>query len=171
MTHSLVLTREDQEPERSVNVANTVRTLEEQLSRGDFFICASEKQRDLWLGFLAALGRINSRTYADERHTPAFHRRRVGLPTIRRSIPAPSWESVWGAGSDSVRSLNPHPGHRSRRRTRPRVRLYFLGMRHPKPDIVESGVATEARRLAEELGLTGTHVFFDEGWVAIPRAS
>ena len=39
-------------------------------------------------------------------------------------------------------------------------------MRHPKPDIVESGVATEARRLAEELGLTGTHVFFNEGWVA-----
>ena len=63
---ALVLTRGDQEPERSVNVANTVRTLEEQLARGDFFVCASDKQRDLWLGFLAALGRVNPRTYGDD---------------------------------------------------------------------------------------------------------
>jgi hypothetical protein len=51
------------------------------------------------------------------------------------------------------------------RLVRPLVRLYFLGTRHPKPDIVESGVAVEARRLAEALGLLGTHVFFNEGWV------
>ncbi len=35
---------------------------------GDFFICASDKQRDLWLGFLAALGRINPSTYEDGPH-------------------------------------------------------------------------------------------------------
>ena len=46
------------------------------------------------------------------------------------------------------------------------MRLYFLGMRHPKPDIVESAVAAQARHLADTLGLTGTHVFFNEGWVA-----
>ena len=26
--------------------------------RGDFFVCASERQRDYWLGMLAAEGRI-----------------------------------------------------------------------------------------------------------------
>jgi glycosyltransferase involved in cell wall biosynthesis len=30
-----------------------------QLSRGDFFLCASEEQRDFYLGFLTALGRVN----------------------------------------------------------------------------------------------------------------
>jgi len=36
-----------------------------QLARiGDFFICGSERQRDFWLGVLAANGRINPRTYA-----------------------------------------------------------------------------------------------------------
>jgi len=70
---ALVLTRDDPEPERSFNVANTVATLEEQLARGDFFVCASAKQRDLWLGFLAALGRVNPRTYGDD-------------PTLRRLI-------------------------------------------------------------------------------------
>jgi len=37
-----------------------------QLSRGDFFLCSSEEQRLFYLGFLAALGRINpERTAAD----------------------------------------------------------------------------------------------------------
>jgi glycosyltransferase involved in cell wall biosynthesis len=30
-----------------------------QLARGDFFLCASEEQRDFYLGFLTALGRVN----------------------------------------------------------------------------------------------------------------
>jgi glycosyltransferase involved in cell wall biosynthesis len=30
-----------------------------QLSRGDFFLCATEEQRDFYLGFLTALGRVN----------------------------------------------------------------------------------------------------------------
>jgi glycosyltransferase involved in cell wall biosynthesis len=177
---ALVLTRDDQEPERSVNVANTVRTLEEQLTRGDFFVCASDKQRDLWLGFLAALGRINPRTYGDD----STLRRLIdvvpfGLPddppvrtraALRGVVPGigPDDEVViWGGGlydwfdpSTLIRAID------KVRLVRPRVRLYFLGTRHPKPDIVESGVATEARRLADELGLTGTHVFFNEGWVA-----
>ena len=84
---ALVLTRDDPEPERSVNVANTVRTLEEQLVRGDFFVCASDKQRDLWLGFLAALGRVNPRTY-ERRPDPAPSHRRGALRSARRSARA-----------------------------------------------------------------------------------
>src|SRR3982751_4474735 len=30
-----------------------------QMSRGDFFLCSSEEQRTFYLGFLAALGRVN----------------------------------------------------------------------------------------------------------------
>ena len=33
------------------------------LRRGDFFTCASERQRDFWLGSLSALGRVNAYTY------------------------------------------------------------------------------------------------------------
>ncbi|MBI3968786.1 MAG: glycosyltransferase [Chloroflexi bacterium] len=43
----------------------------EQLRYGDFFICGSERQRDYWLGALAAIGRLNPLTYAgdpDGRH-------------------------------------------------------------------------------------------------------
>ena len=45
------------------------------------------------------------------------------------------------------------------------VRLFFLGLRHPNPNVPEMRMAVETRRLAEELGLVGSHVFFNEGWV------
>ncbi len=177
---ALVLTRDDPEPERSVNVANTVATLEEQLARGDFFVCASDKQRDLWLGFLAALGRVNPETYgADPTLRALIDVVPFGLPddapvhtrpSLRGVVPGIGPDDdvvIWGGGlydwfdpSTLIRAVD------KVRLTRPRVRLYFLGMRHPKPDIVESAVATEARRLAGTLGLTGKHVFFNEGWVA-----
>ena len=37
-----------------------------QLSRGDFFLCSSEEQRQFYLGFLAALGRLNPHRVADD---------------------------------------------------------------------------------------------------------
>jgi hypothetical protein len=46
------------------------------------------------------------------------------------------------------------------------VRLFFMGLRHPTPVVPEMRMATRARNLADELGITGTHVFFNEGWVA-----
>ena len=177
---ALELTRGDPEPDRSVNVANTVRTLEEQLVRGDFFVCASDKQRDLWLGFLAAVGRVNPRTYAGD---PTLRRLidvvPFGLPdaapehtrpVLRGVVPGIGPDDdvvIWGGGlydwfdpCTLIKAID------KVRVSRPQVRLFFLGMRHPKPDIVESDVATEARHLADSLGLTGSHVFFNEGWVA-----
>jgi glycosyltransferase involved in cell wall biosynthesis len=47
----------------------------------------------------------------------------------------------------------------------PTVRLYFLGLKHPNPHVPEMRMAVATRALADELGLTNTHVFFNEGWV------
>ena len=176
---ALELTRADHEPDRSVNVANTVGTLEEQLARGDFFVCASDKQRDLYLGFLAALGRVNPRTYGDD---PTLHRLidvvPFGLPddppvhtrrALRGVVPGIGADDeivIWGGGLyDWFDPLTLIRAVTRPARARPRIRLFFLGMRHPKPDIEESGMAVAARALADDLGLTGSHVFFNDGWV------
>lgn len=37
-----------------------------QMSRGDFFLCSSEEQRTFYLGFLAALGRVNPERLAED---------------------------------------------------------------------------------------------------------
>jgi glycosyltransferase involved in cell wall biosynthesis len=41
--------------------------LGEQLKLADFFICASERQRDYWLGLLTGYHRVNPQTYRDDR--------------------------------------------------------------------------------------------------------
>jgi glycosyltransferase involved in cell wall biosynthesis len=47
----------------------------------------------------------------------------------------------------------------------PEVRLYFLGLVHPNPQVGEMQMSDDAVALARELGLVGTHVFFNEDWV------
>jgi len=168
------------EVERALVVHDCVSALNEQLSRGDLLLCASPKQRDFWLGQMSALGRINPETY-DEDQTlgslitvvsfgvpddPPVHVR----PAIKGVVPGIGAEDkviLWGGGVyswfDPLTLL--HAVDRLRHR-RPDVRLFFLGLRHPNPDVPEMRMAVATRRLSEELGLTGTHVFFNEDWVA-----
>ena len=50
-------------------------------------------------------------------------------------------------------------------RKRPSVRLYFMGLQHPNPDVPPMQMAIDAKALAEELGVAGQNVFFNDGWV------
>jgi glycosyltransferase involved in cell wall biosynthesis len=160
-------------------VRDAVAVLNEQLLRGDFFLCASPKQRDLWLGHLSALGRVNPATYDED---GSLGRRLAvvpfGLPdepptatrpVVKGVMPGigPEDELVlWGGGIYNwfdpltlIRAVD------RVRHDRPRIRLLFMGLKHPNPHIPKMRMAVEAKRLADELQLTGTHVFFNEGWV------
>ena len=44
-------------------VPYTTKLLRDQVERGDFFFCASERQRDYWIGMLAGAGRVTSAAY------------------------------------------------------------------------------------------------------------
>jgi glycosyltransferase involved in cell wall biosynthesis len=55
-----------------------LRTVHHQLDVGDFFICGSQRQRDLVLGMLLASGRLNPRTY---RGDPTFQGLVAAIPT------------------------------------------------------------------------------------------
>jgi hypothetical protein len=48
---------------RNQELAGGLEALRIQFEHGDFFLCASERQRDLWLGYLSAVGRVNFETY------------------------------------------------------------------------------------------------------------
>ena len=49
--------------------------------------------------------------------------------------------------------------------THPDVRLFFMGVKHPNPDVPEMEAVSEARVLSEQLGMTNKFVFFNESWV------
>jgi hypothetical protein len=153
------------------------------LRRGDFFTCASQRQRDFWLGSLSALGRVNPYNYAAD---PLLEKLisvvPYGLPSepprrqahgLRGTLPGigPFDKVVlWGGGVYNW--LDPVSVLRAVDRLRHQVtniRLVFLGLRHPNPAVPEMAVATELQALSARLGLTGKHVFFNPGWVPYER--
>ncbi len=160
-------------------IADSVRVLNEQILRGDYFMCASEKQRDFWLGQLAAMQRVNPLVYERDESLSKFLsvvpfgvadeppvRTGPGIRGVVDGIGPDDKVIIWGGGIYNwfdpltlIRAVD-----RLRHRI-PEVRLYFMGTKHPNPDVAEMRVSWEARQLAEELGLMGSHVFFNDGWV------
>jgi GT2 family glycosyltransferase/glycosyltransferase involved in cell wall biosynthesis len=160
-------------------VRSATEVLNAQLARGDFFLCASERQRLFWLGQLAALGRINPANYAADDSldelisiapfgldsTPPRHTR----DAIRGVVPGIGKNDkvvIWGGGIYNwfdtltlVRAIG------RLAETRPDVRLFFMGTAHPNPDVPEMAVVQKTRQLAADLGLTGKNVFFNDSWV------
>jgi glycosyltransferase involved in cell wall biosynthesis len=160
-------------------VSDTTAVINEQLLRGDLFLCANSRQRDLWLGALATLGRVNPATYADDPSLGSLLRvvpfglpdeppTRTG-PGLRGVVPgigAGDQVVLWGGGIYNwLDPLTVIAAVDMVRHDCPNVRLVFMGLKHPNPEVPEMHMAVEARRLADRLGLTGAHVFFNEGWV------
>lgn len=165
--------------EREAALSNAVEELRLQALAGDFFLCASEKQRDLWIGHLGAHGRVNPKTYESQPNLrklidvapfglstePPRHDR----PALKGVVPGIGKDDpviIWGGGIynwfDPVTAIQ---AVNLARTSIPNVRLFFLGAKHPNPDVPEMAMAVQARQTADELGLTGTHVFFNEDWI------
>ncbi len=164
---------------RREEVQGVTGVLNQQLARGDFFLCASQKQRDFWFGQLAAVGRVNPANYdADEALERLIAVVPFGIseaapvhtrPSLKGVVPGIGPDDklvLWGGGIynwfDPLTLLYAIDKLRSRL---PEVRLYFLGLKHPNPDVPEMSMAVAAQELSNALGLTGTHVFFNEDWV------
>ena len=164
---------------RRQTVRLATEVLNQQLGRGDYFLCASEKQRDFWLGQLAGVGRINPATYDTTENLeqlidvvpfglgddPPVHTRQV-LKGVVPGIGADDKVILWGGGVynwfDPITLVRAVDHLRARV---PTVRLYFMGMRHPNPAVPAMAMASRTKALAEELGLVDNHVFFNEDWV------
>lgn len=156
------------------------RILQWQCRVGDFFLCASERQRDWWLGLLEATGRINAYTYGEDPSlrrlvdvvpfglpaSPLEHRRQV-LKGVWSGIAHDDKVILWGGGL--WQWLDPLTAIRAMARVtgqRQDVRLVFPGTRHPHTAAVPAmPVHEDAVRLAKGLGLLNRSVFFGD-WVS-----
>lgn len=151
--------------------------LSNQLLRGDFFLCASDRQRHFWLGHLGAIGRLSPTLYDSDPSVRSL----LAIAPFGLSAKPPQRTSqgprdlgvvgqddkviIWAGGIynwfDPLTLL--HAVDRLRR-TRPDAKLLFLGMKHPNPDVGEMDMAGRARALAARLNLEN-NVIFNETWV------
>ena len=157
--------------------ADALSTLNLQFMAGDFFICASERQRDLWLGLMLAQGRINPHTYAQDRtFRHLIDVVPFGLPEQPPRLEKPALRGVnpavregdriilWGGGIwqwldplTLIRAISRIVSQRSD------VHLFFPGTRHPYAEgVPDMQMRQAATRLSDELGLTGRHVIFGD---------
>lgn len=168
---------EPAEWERRVKAATAVMT--QQLARGDFFMCASQRQRMFWLGHLASIGRVNPSTYRDDPTleslvsivpfglpSGASERTRQAVKGVMPGIEADSKLILWSGGLYDwfdpltlVRAVAELAGRR------PEVRLLFLGAKNPNPSVGEMPIVEETRELARQLGVLGTVVHINDDWV------
>ncbi|MGK0740676.1 glycosyltransferase family 4 protein [Leucobacter sp. Z1108] len=166
-------------------VFDTTYIMNEQLSRADLVICASERQRMLYLGMLLALGRITPREYQQDVNLSKLvvvcpfgleseEPRRNGTP-IRDNFPAAGPDDsvfVWSGGLyDWFDPITLIEAVAQARKVVPSIRLFFMGTSHPNPDIPPMKAVEQAQQRASELGLLGTHVIFNPGWVPYDERS
>lgn len=158
-------------------VRSRVALLNQQLSRADLVLCASQRQRSFYLGQLAALGRISPATYENDPHLERLidiapfgleaESPQQTRAAVRGVIPGVDDDSrilLWGGGIYSwfdplglIRAVH------ALAERRPQTRLVFLGTRHP--GVEPMGIVKEAIELAEELGAFGRAVIFNDDWV------
>ncbi len=157
----------------------TLDALSDQMGRADFMMCASERQRDFWLGHLGAVGRLNPVAQAQD---PTFRKMidvcpfGLGEPPVRsgtglrghRDGPFAAIGNhdpvvLWGGGVydwldvhttiDAIAQLQAEITG---------LRLVFLGGPHPTHG--ESAALRDARRYARDADL-GDSVLFNDAWV------
>ncbi len=160
-----------------------LRLVRMQCTLGDFFVCASERQRMLWLGWLEATGRINPFTYDRDRSLRALidvvptgipdEPPRHTRPLVRGVVPGISHDDfvlVWGGGIWNW--LDPLTLVRAVARvaeTHPTVKLYFPGPRHPdQAHVPDMAMHQAAIALSRDLGVWERHVFMGQ-WVSYPE--
>lgn len=145
------------------------------MQSGDFFLCGTERQRDFWLGMLAACGRISPQAFAQD---PSLRTLMdvvgVGIPdrepenrgTLRAKLPAlpPDAKIVlWPGGIwNWLDPLTLLEAWREVSARRPEARLVFLGVRPPNPAIPAHRTASRAMELATAMGVMNRTVFFLE---------
>jgi GT2 family glycosyltransferase len=167
------------EAEWSAHVADATQSITGQLLRGDYFLCASERQRHFYLGQLTTLGRVTPQSYRDDPHL----QRLIGVvpfgipdsdpshdaKVLRGVVPGIEKDDLvllWSGGLynwfDPLTLIRAVAKLAQREK---RVKLFFQGTKHPHPGVPEMPIVEQSRALAKELGVLGTHVIFNDSWV------
>ncbi len=172
-----VLTRE----EANGAVAHEIATLNELMDVGDFFICASERQRDFWVGMLAGRGRLDQVAHEQDPHLrklidvvpfgcPDEPAPNAPTPVLRgASFPGISGTDrviLWGGGTwDWFDPLGLLEAFVRVRKDVPTAKLFFMGLELEGRGVPEMAVTKLLKQRANELGLVASGDVVFGKWV------
>ena len=149
--------------------AHEIGTLNDLLDVGDYFICASERQRDFWLGMLASRGRLDKAAHELDPHL----RKLIDVvpfgcptepPTARvgsalrggayAGIDASSKVVLWGGGTwDWFDPIGVVDAFVRVQKEIPQARLFFMGLELEGRGVPEMATSRRLIDHIDELGL------------------
>jgi glycosyltransferase involved in cell wall biosynthesis len=155
------------------------QVLEKHMLCADFFVCASERQRDYWLGRFCALGRIDPAMYKFDPSlrklidVVAFglsnqkpEKSGRGLRDDIAGISKNDFVLLWGGGVwDWFDPLTVIKAVAKLSKKREDIKLVFMGIKSPNPKVPLMEMAVKAQALAADLGVINKKVFFSEQWI------
>jgi glycosyltransferase involved in cell wall biosynthesis len=170
----------ENESDRIINSWNVSQMIYEQFFVADYFICASQRQIDLWVGALMVAGRINPIAIPDGS--------RVGVDEFFASVPFGLDENypisvgtplrdkfgigkdefliVWGGGIyqwfDPITIIK---AIAELEKTGVIVHLVFMGVKHPNPCISAHDQVSVALGTARNLEILNKLVHFNFDWI------
>ncbi|VVB88189.1 Glycosyl transferase family 2 [uncultured archaeon] len=139
------------------------------LKRGDFFVCASNRQRYYYLGILNVLGRINPITYTEKLidivpfgvpdDDPVYENKKVMRGTL---VNHDDWVVLWFGGIypwfDAITLINAID---IAVKKYPKIKLIIMGAVHPR-GYAPTDNYLKTLELSKQLGLYNKNVFFTE---------
>lgn len=159
---------------------NKILLLEQSFSFtfANYVICASEKQRDFWLGVLSSMNRLTPTAYDKDNSFRSF----IDVVPFGLSKKTPQKNDseslrgkfnlkkddfvlLWGGGIwNWFDPLSLIKAVSLVDKDVP-VKLVFMGIDHPNKNIKRMEMVSKAMLLSDKLGLTNKSIFFNEGWV------
>lgn len=155
------------------------QVLENHMLTADFFVCASERQRDYWIGRFCALGRADPAMYKFDPSlrklidVAAFglsdqvpEKSGKGLRADFQQITDKDFVLLWGGGVwDWFDPLTVIRAVSQLSHKRDDIKLVFMGIKSPNPKVPLMQMAVKSQSLAAELGVLNKSVFFSEQWI------
>ncbi len=156
-----------------------LQVLLNQLKYGDYFICAIERQRDFFIGMLTTLQRVGPVEIEHDpklnnliaivpfgiTEGPPIHSKQV-LKGVMDGIDQDDFVLVWGGSISNwfdIETLIKAMKEVSKQEQK--IKLFFMGTRHPNPLLPEMEIYPKILSLTKELGLFEKFVFFGKDWV------
>lgn len=170
--------KHDTEVDRESKVFSEISNLSLSFKMADGILCASEKQRELWLGFLLGQKLITPALYDTDSSLRQFLAVvPFGLPShppqktgsgLREKFGFTPNDKVilWGGGIwNWFDPLSLIKALKIVREKRTDVKLVFMGVKPPDPALPNTLMSTQAIALAKEFDLFNQSVFFNTDWI------
>lgn len=168
----------DPVPKKERKILSETSNIMFSFKMADGILCASEKQRELWLGFLLGQKLILPSLYDHDSSLRNFlavvpfglsslppRKKGKGLKE-RLGLKASDKVILWGGGIwNWFDPLSLIKAMKIVNQQRSDIKLVFMGVKPPDPTLPNTSMSAQSIQLAQEMGLINQCVFFNHEWV------